>query len=387
MVNGQCYVLISPNTVPNTAPPPVDPSSAFAAISMPSYDKEEYMAVIATTDDALTSINWEYHTRSCDDTVDFMTSAAYSTGRSPIAHIDELPFILDSGATCHISPEASDFKVLHSIPRHPVKGLNGSAVYAVGIGEIELRIAAGHVLKLTNVLYIPESSVRLISILALNKSGNYMTHFDSNGCWVTNKSNTTIVSGSLSSSKRLYVLTTKTPCVQHIKAPDVNSAHYARVPDLETWHRRLGHCNTCVIIDMAKNRVSQGMPIDLSSLLANCDHCALGKQSHTPVPKSREGAKATKRLERVYVDLCGPMAVMSRAGNLYSMNVIDDFSGYVWSLPLRSKAGACAAFQAWHKAVTVQTGDVLCILVTDNGELIHPSSSPTTTISGAGLAS
>jgi hypothetical protein len=81
------------------------------------------------------------------------------TGHSPFACIDELPFILDTGTTCHISPEASDFKVLKAIPRHPVKGLCRSAVYAVGMGDIELRIMAGHVLKLTDVLYIPESSV------------------------------------------------------------------------------------------------------------------------------------------------------------------------------------------------------------------------------------
>ena len=64
------------------------------------------------------------------------------------------------------------------------------------------------------------------------------------------------------------------------------------------------------------------------------------------------------------------MAVTSRAGNLYSMNLIDDFSGYVWTLPLRSKADAFRTFQIWHKAVTVQTGELLKILVSDNGELI-----------------
>ena len=145
---------------------------------------------------------------------------------------------------------------------------------------------------------------------------------------------------------------------------------YSRVPNIETWHRRLGHCNVRAIIEMAKNGVSQGMPIDLSSMPANCEHCALGKQSRTSVPKTREGSKASKRLERVHVDLCGPMAVTSRAGNLYSMNMIDDFSGYVWTVSLRSKADACSAFQIWHKAVTVQTGHQIRTLVTDNGELI-----------------
>ena len=126
---------------------------------------------------------------------------------------------------------------------------------------------------------------------------------------------------------------------------------------------------------MAKNGVSQGMPIDLSSLPPKCDHCAIGKQSKSPIPKVREGRKATKHLERVYVDLCGPMAVVSHAGNVHSMNLIDDFSGYVWCIPIRSKSDAFASLQTWHKAVTVQTGETLRILVSDNGELVSKAMS------------
>ena len=353
-INGQQYMLVNQansNVVPET-------NSALSAISMPAYDEQEYMAVIATTDEPRASLDWTSHVR--------LTSSECALTAN--AKTDELPFILDSGATCHISPLTSDFKVLRSIPRRPVKGLCGTAIHAIGMGDIELRIAGGHVLKLTDVLYIPESSVRLISILALNRSGSYTTHFDSNGCWVTNKSNTTLVRGSLS-GKRLYVLTTKTPAPR-TKAPDTQSALFARVPDVETWHRRLGHCNTRAIVEMAKNGVSQGMPIDLSSLPPKCDHCAIGKQTHSPVPKIREGKKATERLGRVYVDLCGQMAVMSRSRKLYCMNIIDDFSGYVWSIPLHSKSDAFPAFQIWHKAVMVQTGDTLRIIVSDNGELV-----------------
>ena len=341
---------------------PAEDSNALTAISMTSYDEEEYIAVLASTEPPKASIDWSPGT---DQT-------AYAARSSLTRPNGELPFILDTGATCHISPIASDFKTLKAIPRHPVKGLGGSAVYATGMGDINLRIASGHTLKLTNVLYIPESKVRLISILALNKSGNYTTHFDSNGCWVTNKSNTTLVRGSLSTSKRLYVLTTKIPLLQHLAPPATatDSAMYARVPDIETWHRRLGHCNTRAIVEMAKHGVTQGMPIDLSSLPPKCDHCAIGKQSRSPVLKTREGIKSDRRLGKVFVDLCGPMAVVSRSGNLYSMNLIDDFSGYVWSIPLRSKAEACPAIQNWHKAVTVQTGETLRALVSDNGELV-----------------
>ena len=319
MFNGKSYMLVSDTNVAtaqandNTALTAVS-TADYDHISLADYDQEEYFAMLATTDDAQASVNWDTYTEPrkplCED------SAAYSTRN--IAHAAELPFILDTGATCHISPKATDFKTLRRIPRHPVKGLAGSAVYAVGIGDIELHIASGHKLKLNNVLYIPDSSVRLISILALNKSGDYTTHFDSTSCWVTNKSNTVLVRGSISSTKRLYVLSTKIPSVQHKKPPDAPTALYARVPDLETWHRRLSHCNTRTIMEMAKNGVLEGMPIDLSSLPPKCDHCTLGKQSRSPVPKTQEGSKAEKRLKRVFVDLCGPMAVSSRTRNAYS---------------------------------------------------------------------
>ena len=385
-INGQCYVLKTDQT---TAPATTAPTALAAVsltdhneeVSMADYDKEEYMAVLACTDDFRASVDWATH--SCPvDTVAIAEQNVATTKHSPLAHSDELPFIFDTGATCHISPEASDFKNLKTIPHHPVKGLSTTNVYALGIGDIELRIASGHTLRLTDVLYIPETSVRLISIHCLNKTGNYRMLFDIDDCCILNRSNTIIARGSLSTSKHLYVLSGKPPLVQHHKKSYAAVASktvtsetvlHACVPNVETWHRRLGHCNTQAIIDMAKSSVTEGMQIDLSTHPAKCDHCALGKQTRSSVPKTREGAKATNRLERVYVDLCGPMAVTSRAGNVYSMNLIDDFSGYVWTVPLRSKASAFHALQIWHKAVTVQTGETLRILVSDNGKLVSNS--------------
>jgi hypothetical protein len=55
---------------------------------------------------------------------------------------------------------------------------------------------------------------------------------------------------------------------------------------------------------------------------------------------------------------------------MYSMNIIDDFSSYVWSLSLRSKGKSASVLQHWHCAVTNQTGDKLKIMITDNGELV-----------------
>ena len=126
---------------------------------------------------------------------------------------------------------------------------------------------------------------------------------------------------------------------------------------------------------MAQNRTVKGMPIDLSSKPPKCDFCILGKQTWASVPSMREGSKATRQLERVFVDLCGPMHITSRSGQLYSMNLIDDYSSFVWLLPLKSKDEASQVLQNWHHAVENQCGEKLKILVTDNGELISNSMS------------
>ena len=103
---------------------------------------------------------------------------------------------------------------------------------------------------------------------------------------------------TVSPTRNLYTISTFTPNIIHNphlppSAP-YTSLYAARVPDVETWHRQLGHCNTWAIIDMAQNNVTKGMPIDLSAMLPKCDFCILGKQAYTLVPKMREGLRATR---------------------------------------------------------------------------------------------
>jgi len=93
----------------------------------------------------------------------------------------------------------------------------------------------------------------------------------------------------------------------------------------------------------------------------------------TPVSKVREGEKAKRPLEHVFIDLCGPIWPLSSSGHLYSMNVIDDFSSYVWTIPLKLKGDVAPSLQNWHRSVENQSGHCLKILVTDNGKLVSNS--------------
>ena len=102
----------------------------------------------------------------------------------------------------------------------------------------------------------------------------------------------------------------------------------------------------------------KGLPLSLSTTTpSKCISCVLGKQTRTPVPKKREdGRRATKRLEIVWIDMIGPESVISHTGNQYILDIVDDYSSYVFSIPLKTKDQAYPMLQAWQLQVKTETG-------------------------------
>jgi len=103
--------------------------------------------------------------------------------------------ILDSGASCHISPEWGDFVTLNPIALHPITGFGGSCVYVTGIGTIELHTKNGKQMTLNHALFIPNSTVHLISVFMLNNDGPNACYFDAKSCSVIDSSGTIIITG------------------------------------------------------------------------------------------------------------------------------------------------------------------------------------------------
>ena len=123
------------------------------------------------------------------------------------------------------------------------------------------------------------------------------------------------------------------------------------------------------MLDIARNDLVTGMQVNLNLAPQACDACIRGKQTHHPVPKSREGNRADRRLGRIFVDLTGPQTVSACSRCSYIMNIIDDYSGYHWTRLLKTKAEALSKLREWLLAAETQSGEKLCYLVTDNGEL------------------
>jgi len=112
-------------------------------------------------------------------------------------------------------------------------------------------------------------------------------------------------------------------------------ANIARmVPDLETWHKCLGHIRYDAIIKMAKKRLTTGMLINMSTLPPLCEPCIFGKQAKVAILKHHKGQRSTRFLEKVHLDIMGPEDIQTPTGDLYALNFIDDFSQKNWVYPI-----------------------------------------------------
>jgi len=171
------------------------------------------------------NVNWDSHSQA----IDTAAMSVLSTSTDIYVTTDVSPFLIDSGASTGISPYKADFINLRSYTRQ-VKGIGGSIIDAYGVGDIKIQITKDAVLLLKDSLYIPNATVRLISVSSVTRHSKVQIHFDHQSCWITNKLSTdAIATGVLIPSKNLYALTTYQSESNH-----AYSVSYP--PDFSTWH-------------------------------------------------------------------------------------------------------------------------------------------------------
>jgi hypothetical protein len=141
---------------------------------MSDTDRFEYDALFVKDHSAL--VDW--HKRRRMVSAGNCLVASINTNTHTALSADAGPFILDSGATIHISLVSSDFFELRAVPPRTIKGIGGSSIGA-GIGKIRLQIAKGLEITLEPVLFVPEASVRLISVFVLGSGPQKLvSHFN-----------------------------------------------------------------------------------------------------------------------------------------------------------------------------------------------------------------
>lgn len=95
------------------------------------------------------------------------------------------------------------------------------------------------------------------------------------------------------------------------------------------------HCGNEPMKIIKKLKLIEGADWDDSDLF--CESCTKGKQPRNPFQKIQESKKL---LERIHVDLIGPITPSSLGDNRYVLTIVDAFSGFVRVFPLKHKSDA-----------------------------------------------
>ncbi|CAJ2652104.1 unnamed protein product [Trifolium pratense] len=199
-------------------------------------------------------------------------------------------WIIDSGASYHVTPR-SDFFSSYTIGDFgTVKMGNEGVCKIVGMGDVWVETSIGCKLQLKNVRHVPDIRLNVISVKALDIEG-YHTYFGGDGiCKITKGS---LVVAKEQSPTSLYRMPVKL-CKEEVNA----------VEDVSTdlWHTRLGHLS------------QKGLSI-------------LAKQNFLPV-KDFEKAEKQKSDARSYIDVVPkpPSGTLVDGGDVQEddENVTDD---------------------------------------------------------------
>lgn len=187
-------------------------------------------------------------------------------------------FLLDSGASCHMSPNQEWLRNVHPIQTREIRLGDNSIVTAEAAGTLILKVLhcdeSTTTLFVNNVLYIPQLTLGLLSCSRMAEKGVDCV-FDKYGCSLIDRSDSDKILARARLQKNLYWLTQVEP------VPSGEHAQTASAPptteEVNTWHNRLAHVNKTKVAAMLRNH--QITHAHKQYITDKCSDCSMGKQT------------------------------------------------------------------------------------------------------------
>lgn len=268
------------------------------------------------------------------------TSLAFSgLSHSPSSNLPFCPWIIDNGATHHIS--ASSFSSSSPTITHPIS-VNlptGTSVNVTSTGDINLSPSP----TFHNALCAREFKFNLISISQLTKSLNGIVSFFPNFCVFQDLTAKTLIEVGEERDDLYYF------------KPAIASSFQTTV-SFTVWHRRLGHPS----INNVPSFISR------PKILEHCDSCARGK--HTRLPFQLVSNKSAMPFERIYCDIWSEYHTASLCGAHYFLTIVNKFSRVTWLYLMRFKYDTLSCLKSFIAMVHNQFNSKVQHIQTDNGQ-------------------
>ena len=276
-------------------------------------------------------------------------------------------WLMDSGATDHMTPFGSDFRSYTAYaesPRAVILGDGSTRLRILGKGTTERWVETSphnfRLLVLEDVLHVDGIKRRFLSA----------SRFDNKGFAIKiDKSRLTISKGNFQfSGTRTGTLYT---CTMHVEKPiGARSLNSVEVLPIKTWHDRMGHLNWDAIKKVqSDNPPLLGVKLDASKPPSGvCEGCAAGKAKRRTFKSSESRTtRSTEPIERIHADLTGPMETTSIGGHRYACVFTCDSTSHVWVYFLKSKDQTLKTFKVFVLSIEKLTGHKIKIFHSDRG--------------------
>ena len=259
-------------------------------------------------------------------------------------------WILDSGATNHMSYDLNLFSSYHKITAHDNNTItipDGTSVHIKHVGSVNLN----HHIILQNVLHVPNFHFHLISISKLCEDLNCTISFTNNSCCIQAPSlNRPIQLGRL--KKGLYYYQNDTPSTPNstsIIASTLYSCNSAQsnINLAKLWHLRIGHAPFSVI-----KHVQPSLNISDYVNTCLCKICPAARQNRLPFGHST--IKSTVPFELLHIDTWGPYRNSTHNGCTLFLTIVDDYTRVTWLFLMKNKSEAVIVFQSFYAYVSTQ---------------------------------
>ncbi|CAL9013344.1 unnamed protein product [Prunus brigantina] len=263
---------------------------------------------------------------------------------------------IDSGCSNHM---IGDEGLLVNIQRDltsKVKMGTGEVVPVAGKGTLVIKTKLGkkHIYEVMLVSGLEEN---LLSVGQMMEHGYHLVFGGNMVSVYDNQSLENLIVKVQMTNNRCFPLTMMPASELVLKA----SVTYC----FQTWHKRLGHLNERSIKLLENQGMVHGLP-HLEQMSVVCDGCMQGKQHRDSFPLESTW-RASKPLELVHTDICGPMKTESLSGNRYFLLFTDDYTRMSWVYFIRNKSSALECFMKFKAMTELQSGFKIKSLRSDRG--------------------
>ena len=240
-------------------------------------------------------------------------------------------WVVDSGATNHITPDKSLLSDIRELDSPKVYGLAGrsTTMKAKHVGDVILVMDSGKTLILKEVFYVPESRGNLLSLSRLVSWGWQLSMTGTGGVISKLGQSLTLVKKGSLWSVNLKLIDSQSPAV-------------FGATELEKEHQRLGHIGVERLKELAREgKLEKGWDTYKNDpfTLSNCHACSHAKT--TRLPKTDDAPKLGGGAEGVCfeVDITGPF-IRSYDDQRYLFVGIERSSGVIVVEPMQTKLEA-----------------------------------------------